>query len=329
MVMRRRDFVGLVGGAAAWPLAARAQQGGRMRRVGALVNSEERDTESHARIVEFQDGLRALGWTEGRNLRIDYRWATDAERMRAGAAELVGLSPDVLFANGAAALARLQQATRIIPIVFAGVTDPVATGFVASIPRPGGNITGFATYEHTIARKWLELLKEIAPQVVRVMVIYDPANPVTRGYLHEIEAAAPLFGVQISATVVRNAAEIEHAFDAFAGVPNGGLIPMTSLTINAHREQIIALAAKHRLPAVYISRIHVAAGGLASYGVRSVEEGRQAAIYVDRILKGEKPGDLPVQFATRFELVINLKTAKALGLDPPITLLARTDEVIE
>ncbi len=328
--MRRREFITLLGGAAAaWPLAARAQQPNGVRRIGVLIALAESDPEAQARAAAFRDGLQKLGWTEGHNIRIDYRWAADADHLLAYAAELVGLAPDVIVGNSSALVAALQRATGTIPIVFAQVADPVGQGFVASLARPGGNITGFATTAATFSVKWLELLKEIAPRVTRVAVIYDPANPNWAGYLRGIEARAPLFGVQLSATRVRNAEEIERAIDALARETNGGLIVGSSSLTGVHRELIIALAARHRLPAVYQFRYFVTSGGLASYGIDNIDLFRRAASYVDRILKGEKPGDLPVQYATKFELVINLKTAKALGLDPPVTLLARTDEVIE
>jgi putative ABC transport system substrate-binding protein len=329
--MRRRDFISLLAGAAAaWPLAARAQQGAHMRRIGALMNLAESDPEGQARIAAFREGLGKLGWTEGRELQIEYRWfAGDPERARAYAAELVKLKPDVIFAGATPSVAVLQRETRSVPIVFAQVADPVGAGFVASLARPGGNITGFALYEYTIAAKWLELLKQIAPQVTRVAIIYDPTNPETKGYLPVIEAAAPSFGVEVSISVVGNATEVERAIEQFAREPNGGLIPLPTPLMAVHRDLIISLARRHRLPNVYAYRYYPISGGLASYGVDNIDLYRRAASYVDRILKGEKPSDLPVQQATKFELVINLKTAKALNLDPPISLLARTDEVIE
>src|SRR5262245_52091738 len=327
--IKRRKFITLIGGAVAWPLAVRAQQE-RMRRIGVLMNLAERDPEGHARIGALREGLAKLGWTEGRELQIEYRWfAGDPDRARAYAAELVKLKPEVIFAGATPSVAVLQRETRSVPIVFAQVADPVGAGFVGSLARPGGNITGFASFEYAIAAKWLELLKQIAPQVTRVAVIYDLTNPETKEYLPVIEAAARSFGVQVSISVIRNAAEIERAIEEFTREPNGGLIPLPTPLMAVHRDLIISLAARHRLPNVYAWRYYPMAGGLASYGIDNIELYRRAASYVDRILKGEKPGDLPVQQATKFELVINLKTAKALGLDPPISLLARTDEVIE
>ena len=329
--MRRREFITLLGGAAvACPLPLDAQQADRVRRIGVLLPWAESDAEVQVRVAAFREGFQKLGWTAGRNVRIDYRWAGDnADRLRAYAAELVGMAPDVILAGAQTATSALYRETRTIPIVFAQVGDPIGQGFVASLARPGGNITGFVSLEYAIGVKWLELLKEIAPRVTSVAVIYDPANPSWAGYLREIEAGVPSFGVQLSPSAVRDAAAIAHAIDAFAGEPNGGLIVLPGPVSVAHREQIIALAAKHRLPAVYSFRFYVTSGGLASYGVDTIDLWRRAAGYVDRILNGEKPADLPVQRATKFELVINLKTAKALGLDPSIALLARTDEVIE
>ena len=330
--MKRREFITLIGGAAAaWPLAARAQQTDQVRRIGFLTGgSSERDAEWQAFVAAFKEGLQKLGWTEGHNVRIELRWpGADADRRRAYAAELVNLKPDVIVAGGTSSLAPLSQATRTIPIVFAQVSDPVRAGFVKSLVRPDGNITGFALYEYAIAAKWLELLKQIAPRVRRVAVICDPTLTANAGQLPEIVSAAPSFGVQLSTHAVRNAAEIERAIEEFAPVADGGLVVLPNPFAINYRGHIIALAAKHRLPAVYPYRLHVASGGLASYGVDVADLYRRAASYVDRILKGEKPGELPVQYATKFELVINLNTAKALGLDPPISLLARTDEVIE
>ena len=329
--MRRRDFIAFLSGTAvAGPLAAGAQQADRMRRIGMLMSLAETDPEGQARAAAFRQGLKELGWTEDRNIRIEYRFATgSAARMRPHAAELVGLEPEVIFVGGTVGLTVLQEATRNIPIVFTQVTDPVETGFVASLARPGGNITGLTQHEFSIGVKWLELLKQIAPRVAHVAVIYDPANPAAAGYLRTIELAAPSFGAQVSASAVRAAAEIAHAIDGFAGEPNGGLVVLPGAAAAVDRDLIIALAARHRLPAVYAFRYHVVSGGLASYGIDHIDLYKRAAWYVDRILKGERPGELPVQHATKFQLVINLKTAKALGLDVPMTLLARTDEVIE
>jgi putative tryptophan/tyrosine transport system substrate-binding protein len=328
----RRKFLATLGGAAvAWPLAARAQQTDQVRRIGFLPGgASERDAEWQALVAAFKEGLQKLGWIDGHNVRIELRWAgADADRRQAYAAELMNFKPDVIVAGGTSALESLSQATRTIPIVFVQVSDPVRAGFVESLVRPGGNITGFALYEYAIAAKWLELLKQIAPRVTHVGVIYDPTLTVNAGQLPEIVSAAPSFGVQLSTFAVRNAAEIERAIEEFGPVPDGGLVVLPNPPTVTHRGLIVALAAKHRLPAVYPYRMYVASGGLASYGVDIADLYRRAASYVDRILKGEKPGELPVQYATKFELVINLNTAKALGLDPPISLLARTDEVIE
>ena len=331
--MNRREFITLLGGAAvALPLAARAQQGGALPRVGVLFGIAENDPEGRNRVDAFRQGLEKLGWIAGKNLQMHYRWGGGGEgleRMRAQATELVRLKPDVLLAGATLALVALQQATRDIPIVFAQVTDPVGAGFVESLARPGGNITGFTQHEFAIGVKWLELLKELAPRVKRVAVIYDAANPASTGYLATITPVAPTFGVELTTTGVRSTPEVERAIDAIAATPDGGIIVLPGPAPSSRRERIIALAERHRLPAVYAFRYWVVSGGLASYRIDNVELYRLAATYVDRILKGEKPADLPVQHATKFQLVINLKTAKALGLDLPITLLARTDEVIE
>jgi putative ABC transport system substrate-binding protein len=327
--MIRRHFITLLGGAAAaWPIAARAQQGEQMRRIGALSGLPEND-EVRARFAALREGLQKFGWTEGRTVHIDYRWPGDAAQIPSLAAELVALNPEVIFAAPSTAVAAVQRATRSVPVVFAQVSDPVGAGFAASLARPGGNITGFAQFEFGLGAKWMELLKQIAPSVERVAVIYDPANPVSTGYLPMIDAGARSYGAQVIPTMVRDATEIEHAIVAVAREPNGGLIPLPSPLIFAQREQIISLATRHRLPNVYAFRHYPANGGLASYGVDTIELYRSAALYIDRILRGEKPADLPIQLATKFLLVLNLKTAKALGLDIPSTLLARADEVIE
>src|SRR5262252_4533399 len=304
----RRKFLATLGGAAvAWPLAARAQQPERMRRIGVLMNLTADDLEALPRVTALAQGLQQLGWTVGRNLQIDYRWgAVDADRAGRYAPELVALAPDVILAVGSTAVAALQQGA--VPIVFVNVTDPVGAGYVASLAQPGGHVTGFTSFEYAISAKWLELLKEIAPRVTR---------------------AAPLFGVEVRPVNMRDADEIERAVTAFARSSNGGLIVTASNSAAVHRKLIIALAARHRLPAVYAFRYHATSGGLISYGPNTTDPFRRAADYVDRILKGEKPADLPVQAPTKYELVINLKTAKALGLDVPPTLLARADEVIE
>jgi len=329
--VRRRDFITLLGSAAAaWPLAARAQQGGRMRRVGVLQNLASDDPAEQARLMAFGQGLQELGWTIGQNVRIENRWsAGDPDRIRRNTEEMVALAPDVILASGNAGVAPLLQATRTVPVVFVIVPDPVGAGFVDSLARPGGNATGFIAYEYGLSGKWLEVLKEIAPGVTRAAVIRDPALASGPGQFAAIQSIAPSLGVEVSPVNVRDAGEIERAITAFAHSPNGGLIVTGSALVGIHRHLIIALAARHKLPAVYVERTYVAAGGLISYGSDFLDQYRRAASYVDRILKGEKPADLPVQQPTKYELVINLKTAKALGLDIPPTLLARADEVIE
>jgi putative ABC transport system substrate-binding protein len=328
--MRRREFISLLGGAAAWPLGARAQQAERMRRIGVIMNLAEHDPEGQARVGAFRDGLQQLGWTVGRNVRIDIRWeGADADRARRYAAELVTLAPDAILASAAPAVEALQQVTRTVPIVFVTVIDPVSAGFVESLARPGGNTTGFINFEFGISGKWLELLKEIAPRVTRVAVLRDLALAAGSGLLGAIQAVAPSFGVELSPIGVRDAGEIERAVAAFARGSNGGLIVTGSPLAAVHRDLIVTLAGRHRLPSVYPFRYFVTAGGLISYGPDTIDQSRRAAGYVDRILKGEKPADLPVQTPTKYELVINVKTAKALGLDVPPMLLARADEVIE
>jgi ABC-type uncharacterized transport system substrate-binding protein len=329
--LKRREFITLLGGAAvAWPLAARAQQRERMRRIGVLMALAADDPEGQARLTAFVQGLQELGWTDGRNVQIDYRWpAGDAERIRRYAAELAALAPDIILAGGGAVVPSLLQATRTIPIVFTQTPDPVGAGFVESLARPGGNVTGFTVFEYGIGAKWLELLKEIAPHVTRAAVIRDAAVASGIGQWGAIQTAAPSFGVELRPVDVRDASEIERAVAAFARSANGGLIVAASTLAIVHREPIITLAARHKLPAVYANRFFVTGGGLISYGPDSVDPHRRAAGYVDRILKGEKAADLPVQAPTKYELVINLKTAKALGLELPSTLLARADEVIE
>jgi putative tryptophan/tyrosine transport system substrate-binding protein len=329
--MRRRDFITLLGMAAlARPLKARAQQGGGMRRIGVLFGLTESDPETRDRMEALQEGLEKLGWTPGRNIEMDYRFGGgDGERLRAHAAELVRRKPDVLMASATTALAALRQATSELPIVFAQVTDPVGAGIVARLARPGGNITGFTQHEYSLGVKWLELLKELAPRVKRVAVIYDADNPAAAGYLATITSSAATFQVQLTSFAVRDTAEIERAIGATAADADAGIIVLPGSAPSARRDRIIALAAQHRLPAVFAFRYWVVSGGLASYGIDNIDLYRRAATYIDRILKGEKAAELPVQHATKFHLAINLKTAKALGLDPPITLLARTDEVIE
>jgi ABC-type uncharacterized transport system substrate-binding protein len=328
--LRRRDFITLLGGAATWPMAARGQQSERVRRVGVLVPLAADDPQSQRRLTAFVQGLEAAGWTEGRNIRIDIRWtAGDADRMRKHAAELVALAPDVILASGGTVVGALLEASRSIPIVFTLTVDPVGGGFVASLARPGGNVTGFTGYEYGLGAKWLELLKEIAPRVTRAVVLRDASIPQGIGQFAVIQAAAPSLGVELRPVDLRNADEIERGVTAFAREGNGGLIVTASGLAIVHRDLIIALAARHKLPAIYFQHFFVNAGGLLAYGFDPIDPHRRAAAYVDRILKGEKPGDLPVQTATKYELVINLKTAKALGLDVPTTLLARADEVIE
>ena len=329
--MRRREFITLLGGTAfGWPMVARGQQGDLVRRVGVLMALTADDPQGEARVAALANGLQQLGWTVGHNLRIDTRWAAaSAADTRKYADELVALAPDVIVANGAAAVSPLLQATRTIPIVFAIVPDPIGAGFVDSLPRPGGNATGFTSFEYSIGAKWLELLKEIAPGVTRVGVIRDPALTTGTGQWGAIQSVAPSFGVELTAINQRNASDIERAVTAFARSQDCGLILTASAMAAAHRHLIITLAAQHKLPAVYFERFYARDGGLISYGPDFVDQYRQAATYVDRILKGEKPADLPVQAPTKYELVINLKTAKTLGLTVPPPLLARADEVIE
>jgi putative tryptophan/tyrosine transport system substrate-binding protein len=330
--MRRRAVIKLVGGVAAtWPFAALAQQSERMRRIGVLMHTAADDAEGQTRLAAFLQGLQETGWAVGRNVHIDTRWASaNADRFRSQAVDLLALTPDVIFASTSQSVAALQKATSTVPIVFAGATDPVAQGFVDSIARPGGNITGFSVVpEFSISAKWLELMKQIAPGVTRVAVIRDTAAQTALGQFSAIQAMAQSLGVEVQAMGMRDASEIERAIAAFASRPNSGLILTLSPQAFVHRALIIALAARHRLPAVYPLRIFVADGGLVSYGSNAADAYRGAATYVDRILKGEKPANLPVQSPTKFELVINLKTAKALGLTLPPTLLASANEVIE
>jgi putative ABC transport system substrate-binding protein len=326
----RRKLLATLGGAAvAWPVTARAQQGTRMRRIGVFMPGVADDPEGQARNAAFLQRLGELGWIVGRNVRIDYRWGVDLEHYHVIAAELIALSPDVILALGYSIVSALQKATRSVPIVFAGVTDPVGGGLVASLARPGGNTTGFVTSEFGFAGKWLELLKEIAPRVTRVVVLRDPAVASQIALFGSIQSVAPSLGVELRPIDTRDPSEMERAVAVFAGEPNGGLIASTGAGVMLHRERIVALAARHRLPAVYAYRSHVMSGGLMSYASDRVELIRRAAGYVDRILKGEKPADLPVQAPTKYELVINLKSAKALGIEVPATLLARADDVIE
>ena len=329
--MNRRELIWLIGGAAvAWPLAARAQQGGGMRRIGVLLPASSDDADFQARVGVFLQVLGQLGWMIGRNLRVDIRWATtDAADIRRHAAELAALAPDVILAHGSSTVGPLRQATRTVPIVFPIAGDPVAAGFVDSLGRPGGNVTGFMTVEYSMGGKFLELLKQFAPGMTRAAIIRDAGNPTGIGQFGAIQTAAPSFGVEVRPLDVRDAGEIERAVAAFARSSNGGLIVTASSLANVQRELIVTLAARHKLPAVYPARVYVPSGGLISYGANTMDQYRRAAGYVDRILKGEKPADLPVQAPTKYELVINLKTAKALGLEVPATVLTRADEVIE
>jgi ABC-type uncharacterized transport system substrate-binding protein len=329
--VRRREFITLLGGAtAAWPLAARAQQPEKMRRIGVLSAIAADDPEAQARNASFLQGLAELGWTVGRNVRIDYRWsAANVDDIRRYAAELVALAPDVILATSGNTVGALQQASASMPIVFAGTVDPVGSGFVDSLARPGGNTTGFLLFEYSLSGKWLELLKQIAPRTTRAAILRDTDNPAGNAQFGAIQAVAPSLGVEVSPFNMRNASEIERAVTAFARSANAGLVVTGSPSGTIHRNLIIALAARNKLPTVYPFRFFVTEGGLISCGADFVDQYRRAANYVDRILKGEKPADLPVQAPTKYELVINLKTAKALGLEIPPTLLARAEEVIE
>jgi putative ABC transport system substrate-binding protein len=328
--MRRREFFTFVVSAAAWPLAARAQQPAHMRRIGVLNPSFEADPEARANVTAFRDSLDKLGWMDGRNVHIDTRWGNaDSKRIEGYVTEIVGLKPDVILASSGLVLQPLQRATRSIPIVFVSISDPVGAGIVASLAHPGGNITGFAPAEYTMYGKSLEALKEIAPQVTRAAVVFNPVQKLQAGILRAVEAAAPSLGVQVKAVGVRNAAEIERTIDAFAREPSGGLVVLPNPVTVGNRKLIIAMAARLRLPAVYAFPLFVKDGGLISYGVDLADDYRKAASYVDRILRGEKPADLPVQQPTKFRLLVNLKTANALGLKVPPSLLARADDVIE
>jgi putative ABC transport system substrate-binding protein len=331
--MRRREFITLLGGAAAsCPLAAWAQQPEKTRRIGVLVGLAERDPETRARLAGFRQGLEKRGWSEGRNVRIDYRFAPDssAGQAQALAKELIALQPDVILAQATPVVAALQQETRAIPIVFAGVADPIGSGFVASLPRPGSNLTGLMMFEASVTGKWLAMLKEIAPRLERAAFVINPKTaPFYNYYLRAAESVSPSLGIKLVPSLVENTADIERAIESFAGVPNGGLLVPPDVSAVAHRDLIIALAARYSLPAVYPFRLFVVAGGLMSYGVDFVDMFRQAASYVDRILRSDKPADLPVQAATKFETTVNLKTAKTLGLTVPPGLLVAADEVIE
>ena len=330
--MRRREFITLIGGAAAWPLAARAQQPDRMRRIGVLMGNAESDSDARAWYAAFREGLQKLGWTEGRNTKIDTRWATpdDPESMLRLAKELVALQPDLLVSSTTPTTSALLQQTRTIPIVFAIVADPIGSGFVANFARPGGNVTGFIFTEPTMAGKWLELLKEIAPHIARVAMLFNPTSATYAEYwLKPLKAAAPSLAVEAIAAPVRDRSELETVIAAQAREPNGGLMVMPDSFTDTHRVEITSLAARYRLPAIYPFRFFAEVGGLLSYGVDRTDNFRRAATYVDRILKGEKPAELPVQAPFKFELVVNLKTARTIGLDIPLHLQQLADEVIE
>ncbi|MGA8470953.1 MAG: ABC transporter substrate-binding protein [Pseudolabrys sp.] len=329
--MRRREFLTLVGAAVAWPIAARAQQPDRMRRIGVLMGFAESDREGQAFVAAFREGLQKLGWAEGRNIRIDYRWtALDKALIQQFAKELVALQPDLILTQSTPATAELLQQTRTIPIVFGLVADPIGSGFVASFPQPGGNVTGFVTMQPTMAGKWLELLKEISPRVARVAMLFNPATaPYAEYWLTPFKAAAASFAVQATVAPVHDTSELDSVVAAHAHEPNGGLIVMPDTFTTGHRSEITSLAVRYRLPAVYPYRVFAESGGLLSYGDDLTDNFRRAASYVDRILKGEKPSELPVQAPVKFELVLNLKAAKALGLDVPVHLQQRADEVIE
>jgi putative ABC transport system substrate-binding protein len=329
-VIRRREFITLVGGAAAaWPVVARSQQSERMRRLGVLMAIEGDDTERTARLTALQRGLEAAGWIEGRNVRIDLRWGAGAANIRKNAAELIALAPDIILSSGTASLTPLLQATRTIPIVFVNVADPVGAGFVESLAQPGGNATGFMSFEYGLSGKWAEMLKQIAPDVTRAAVLRDPNIAAGIGQFAIIQSVAPSLGLDVRPVNTSDVAEIERAVMALARLGNGGIIGTVSAWTLVHRARIIALAAQHKLPAVFNRRIYAEEGGLISYGPNTIDQFRQVAAYIDRIFKGEKPADLPVQAPTKYETVLNLKTAKALGLTVPPTLLARADEVIE
>ena len=326
----RRKFIAALGGATVWPLTARAQQGERMRRIGVLLPFADGDSEANTWLAAFQQGLKTLGWEQNRNIRIDYRWtAGDQTRRMTYATELAGMGTDLLFVAGSPELAELHRQTAAIPIVFVQVSDPIDLGIITNLAHPGGNITGYVNFEHSIGAKWLGLLKDTAPNVSRVAVIFDPQNLAMTPYLEAVKAAAPSFGIQLALADVRNANDIGRAIDAFAQQPKGGMIVLPNAVTILHRDLIIALATQYKLPAIYSYPLFTRSGGLISYGVDLVDQYRRAASYVDLILKGSKPGDLPVQLPTKYVLIINLKTAKALGLTIPEAFLQTADEVIE
>ena len=328
--MRRREFISLLGGTAAWPLAARAQQPSVMPRIGVLVSSAEDDLDMQARVAGFRQGLERLGWSQNRNVRIDARFAAGKpDQFQIFAKELISSQPDVIFAHSTPIVAALQRESRTIPIVFVSVSDPIGSGFVASLARPGGNLTGLLQYEQGIAGKWLAMLKEIAPGLERAGLMANPKTTVYDYFLRAAQAAAPSLSIEVVPNAVESASDIDRVIESAARTPNGGLVVPPDTTTTLHRDLIIALAARHRLPAVYPFRVFVEAGGLMSYGTEQVAMFRQAALYVDRILRGAKPADLPVQAPTKFETVVNLKTAKALGVTVPPGLLVAADEVIE
>jgi putative ABC transport system substrate-binding protein len=328
--MKRREFITLLGGAAAWPLAARSQQPEQLRLIGVLMNRAADDADGRARLASFQQAMKDLGWSEGRNIRIDIRWGeNDVNRTGKYAAELVALAPDIVLATGTVSVAAMQHVTRTLPVVFAGVADPVGAGLVDTLARPGGNVTGFMNFEYNLSGKWLETLKQIAPRMTRAAVLRNPAIPAGIGQFSAIQAVAPSVGVEVSPIGVQDTGEIERALAAFARSADSGLIVTASALASVHVDRIVALAGRLKLPAVYPYSYIVTRGALVSYGPDLIDQFRHAAGYVDRILKGEKPANLPVQAPTNYELVINLKTAKALGLDIPPMLLARADKVIE
>ena len=326
----RREFVALLASTAVWPFAARAQHSERMRRIGVLMGLVANDPEAQSRVAAFENSLRELGWVKGRNLSIEYRWAGDGDGLRGHVAELLAMEPDLILANTTPVTAVLQKQSRGVPIVFTQVSDPVGQGFVSNLAHPGGNLTGFTSFEFSIGTKWLEALKQTAPHVMRVLLMFNPQSaPFAELFLGPVEAAAPHLSVAPIRAAVRDTADVDRVFDALAGEQNAGLMVLPDISMTNYREVIVALAARHRVPAIYPFRYFAVSGGLMSYGTDLGEVSWRAASYVDRILKGEKPGDLPVQAPTKYELVINLKTAKALGLDVSPTLLALADEVIE